>query len=102
MKANALIGGRSVALTLRVRTAITRSVMATLAAAALVLPGCQQAPAENKKEVKLPSVTVSYPVASAVVDYEEFTGRVDAVNKVGIEAMVTGYLDDIKFKDGDE
>jgi RND family efflux transporter MFP subunit len=72
-----------------------------MAAGMVVLPGCQEALPSANKQVKNLGVTVSYPIQSSVVDYEEFTGRVDAVNKVGIQAMVTGYLDDINFKDGE-
>src|SRR5579884_2272640 len=36
-----------------------------------------------------------------VADYEEFTGRIKAVKGVDIRAHVTGYLDKIRFKDGD-
>jgi RND family efflux transporter MFP subunit len=74
--------------------------VALFAAVLAALPGCAESPAESKKEMKLPAVTVSYPLRGEVVDYEEFTGRVDAVNKVGVQAMVTGYLQNIKFKDG--
>jgi RND family efflux transporter MFP subunit len=73
-----------------------------LLAGMITLPGCQEALPHSNKDAKLPAVTVTYPVQRPVVDYEEFTGRVDAVNKVGVQAMVTGFLDEIKFKDGAE
>src|SRR5580765_5726381 len=74
-----------------------------LVAGAAALPGCSQAPAQSKQDAKpLPSVTVSRPVQQEVVDYEEFTGRIDAANKVGVQAMVTGYLKKINFKDGED
>jgi membrane fusion protein, multidrug efflux system len=73
-----------------------------VAAATVAMPGCQEALPSAKKEMKKPGVTVSYPIQNSVIDFEEFTGRVDAVNKVGIQAMVTGYLDEIKFKDGED
>src|SRR6185295_14854307 len=80
-------------------------VMATtfLAGAALAaLPGCSQAPAQNKSQSKRPSVVVTHPTKLEIFDYEEFTGRIEAANKVGIQAMVTGYLKKINFKDGDD
>jgi RND family efflux transporter MFP subunit len=73
-----------------------------LATATLALPGCGHAPAQSAGEAKPTGVTVVKPVEMDVTDYEEFTGRADAANKVGVQAMVTGYLDDIKFKDGDD
>ncbi|HYV35444.1 MAG TPA: efflux RND transporter periplasmic adaptor subunit [Gemmataceae bacterium] len=75
---------------------------ACLSVALATLVGCPQAPAQNKTEPKLPVVIVSNPIEEIVVDYEEFTGRVDAANKVAIQAMVTGYLDKINFVDGED
>ena len=37
-----------------------------------------------------------------MTDYEEFTGRMEAVEKVDIRARVTGYLDKICFQEGAE
>jgi RND family efflux transporter MFP subunit len=51
---------------------------------------------------KHPHVDVSVPIADEVVDYEEFTGRIDAANKAGLQAMVSGYLDRVNFKDGED
>jgi membrane fusion protein, multidrug efflux system len=89
--------------TTRLKTGLIMAACGPLLAAAflVLLPGCQEALPHANKEVKNPGVTVSYPIQSSVVDYEEFTGRVDAVNKVAMQAMVTGYLEEIKFKDGE-
>ena len=37
-----------------------------------------------------------------VVDFEDFTGRTDAIYSVEIRSRVTGYLEKVHFKDGDE
>jgi multidrug efflux system membrane fusion protein len=37
-----------------------------------------------------------------VTDYIDYTGRVDAVNAVDVRARVTGYLEKMPFKEGDE
>jgi RND family efflux transporter MFP subunit len=66
------------------------------------LPGCERAPAQTQQAPpKFPGVTVSQPLAAEVTDYEEFTGRVEAANKVGVQAMVTGYLVEKNFIDGE-
>ncbi|HTI51171.1 MAG TPA: efflux RND transporter periplasmic adaptor subunit [Planctomycetaceae bacterium] len=49
-----------------------------------------------------PEVTVVRPVEKPVTDFEEFTGRSDAVDTVDIRARVTGFLEQTKFVDGDE
>ncbi len=61
--------------------------------------GCGQAPALAPPSV--PKVTVSQPIPREVTDYEDFTGRTDAVSTVDIRARVTGYLIKVNFKDGD-
>jgi RND family efflux transporter MFP subunit len=47
-----------------------------------------------------PAVTVSQPVSEEVLDYEEFTGRLDASDSVEVRARVSGYLDAVNFEDG--
>ena len=47
-------------------------------------------------------VTVSLPIERPVSDYEEFTGRTEAVESVDIRARVTGYLDKVCFQEGAE
>jgi RND family efflux transporter MFP subunit len=47
-----------------------------------------------------PEVVVCLPVARAVTDYENFTGRIHAAATVELRARVTGYLEKALFKDG--
>jgi len=64
------------------------------------LAGCRGA--KGPVETKPPEVVVSEPITKSVLDYEEFTGRMDAVDSIEVRARVTGYLDTANFKDGDE
>ena len=48
-----------------------------------------------------PTVTVARPESRAVVDYLEFTGTTTAVNTVEIRARIQGFLQEMKFKEGD-
>ncbi len=41
-------------------------------------------------------------MAKEIVDYDEFTARLGAVNSVEIRARVNGYLQKVNFKDGSE
>jgi RND family efflux transporter MFP subunit len=43
---------------------------------------------------------VAHPVVREIVDWDEYTGRLAAVDSVDVRARVSGYLDEIKFKDG--
>src|SRR5262245_32035547 len=47
-------------------------------------------------------VEVSSPVTRTVTEYETFTGRTDAVRTVDLRARVTGYLDKVNFKEGND
>jgi RND family efflux transporter MFP subunit len=45
-------------------------------------------------------VTVATPVRKEVVEWDEYTGRTEAVESVDIRPRVSGYIDRINFKDG--
>jgi multidrug efflux system membrane fusion protein len=49
-----------------------------------------------------PEVTVSQPVSQKIVEWDEHTGRFDAVEAVEVRARVSGYLDKVHFTDGQE
>ena len=67
--------------------------------AALAAAGCtkEQAP----KGAKNPKVVVTQPITHDVIDYQDFTGRLDAVNTIEIRARVTGFVTEAPFKEGD-
>jgi RND family efflux transporter MFP subunit len=47
-----------------------------------------------------PTVTVDAPVQREIVEWDEYTGRTEAVDSVEVRARVTGYLEKTHFKDG--
>jgi multidrug efflux system membrane fusion protein len=47
-----------------------------------------------------PTVTVAKPIERGVVDNDEYVGRFVAVDSVEVRARVSGYLDQIHFRDG--
>jgi len=68
------------------------------------LAGCKP---QTKGVVGLPqvgpvSVTAAKPMARRLTDWDEFTGRLTARDKVEIRARVSGYLTKISFKEGTE
>lgn len=69
-----------------------------LAAAVLLLHGCQKPPELTPPPP--PMVIVGKPVQQAVTEYAEFTGRTEAVELVEIRARVEGYLQSISFQPG--
>ena len=65
----------------------------------LLLTACaQQPPAATAPPP--PKVTVSQPISRDVVEWEEYTGRLEAVESVEVRARVNGYLQSIHFKNG--
>jgi RND family efflux transporter MFP subunit len=47
-----------------------------------------------------PQVTVSTPIVKDIVEWDEYTGQFQAVEEVEIRSRVSGYLDQIHFRDG--
>ncbi len=47
-----------------------------------------------------PTVTVAKPIERSITDQDEYVGRFVAVDSVEIRARVSGYLDQIHFRDG--
>jgi RND family efflux transporter MFP subunit len=72
-----------------------------IAMAWATITGCNQE--KPQLAVTRPQVVlVSQPVTREVTDFEDFTGRSDAVFSVEVRARVTGYLDQVRFEDGSE
>lgn len=71
---------------------------------ALAAAGCAPNGGEASKAPppKPPEVIVSLPVRKVVTDYEDTTGRLEAVKTVDVRARVTGYLEKVHFKEGAE
>jgi multidrug efflux system membrane fusion protein len=67
--------------------------------AALPAAGCARAPAAAGP--KTVEVGVTHPITAEVADYEDFTGRLDAIKTVDIRARVSGYVTEVPFKEGD-
>ncbi len=61
--------------------------------------GCQKPPPPLAPP-KPPEVIVGKAVAQEIADFEEFTGRTEAIETVEIRARVTGYLEKILFAEG--
>jgi RND family efflux transporter MFP subunit len=65
-----------------------------------LLAGCGEKPAPQAGAAA-PPVTVAQPVKRTVTDWDEFTGRFDAVEEVQVRARVGGFVTNVEFKDGD-
>jgi RND family efflux transporter MFP subunit len=47
-----------------------------------------------------PEVTVANPLVRRLTEWDEFTGRFEPVQQVEIRARVSGYLQEVRFEDG--
>ncbi|MCX7313623.1 MAG: efflux RND transporter periplasmic adaptor subunit [Alphaproteobacteria bacterium] len=65
-----------------------------------VLVACGQSPAPGGGPPPAPTVTVAKPVERGLTERDEYVGRFVAVDSVEIRPRVSGYLDQIHFRDG--
>jgi len=68
--------------------------------AALALAGCGDKPPQAAAPPP-PPVTVAQPTKHVVTDWDEFTGRFEAVEEVQVRARVGGFVPSVEFRDGD-
>jgi len=73
---------------------------AALILLAPALAGCGQGQPPGSGPPPPPTVTVGKPVERGIVDQDEYVGRFVAVDSVEVRARVSGYLDQIHFRDG--
>jgi len=71
---------------------------AVLLACVFCIAGCN--PPEARPAQERPSVAVANPIVKEIVDWDEYTGRFAAVDAVDVRTRVGGYLDEIRFNDG--
>jgi RND family efflux transporter MFP subunit len=71
-----------------------------MAVAVFMLNACSEKPAQQAAVPALP-VTVAQPVTRTVTDWDEFTGRFEAVEEVQVRARVGGFVTGVQFRDGD-
>lgn len=86
--------------------AICRAAFTTsLLLAATLLAACDRAQpdaaASGQASRPPPPVDVATPLVKPVVEWDEYTGRFEAVQRVEVRARVSGYLDAVQFTDGD-
>jgi RND family efflux transporter MFP subunit len=68
-----------------------------------MMAGCGNSQAQpGSLQPPPPEVQVSLPITREVTDYEDFPGRMEAINDITLRARVTGYLDKALCPEGAE
>lgn len=65
-----------------------------------LLTSCKSDNQESAQQQYTPEVEVAKPLKKEVVEWDEYIGRFQAVERVEVRARVSGYLDKILFTDG--
>lgn len=68
----------------------------------MALIGCGNHDDSASKQGQLPNVKIAQPLSQEVTEWDEYTGRIEAVNSVDIRARVSGYLEKVNFRAGDK
>jgi RND family efflux transporter MFP subunit len=80
---------------------VCQSAISTIFATAMVVgfEGCKKA---SPPAPPPPAVTVANPLQKEITDWNEYTGRLTAVESVEIRPRVSGHVDSIHFVEGQE
>jgi multidrug efflux system membrane fusion protein len=76
-----------------------RGIRPLIVLLAVALSACSEKPPQQAAAAA-PPVTVAPPVKRTVTDWDEFTGRFEAVEEVQVRARVGGFVTNVEFRDG--
>jgi multidrug efflux system membrane fusion protein len=69
---------------------------------ALLLVACGSGRTEERRTPPVPAVSAAEVVVRDLTRWDEFTGRVEAVEAVDVRARVDGYIDQVSYREGEE
>src|SRR5437868_850104 len=75
------------------------SILAMLLLSITEMPGCDRAQGQQQAP-PAPMVTVAQSVVRQVVEWDEYTGRLEGSEMVDVRPRVGGYIQSILFQDG--
>ena len=82
-----------------VRALTSLAVSGALLAALVGLSGCRSE-ATTAQQAPAPQVSVASALERDVTEWDEFTGRLEAVESVEVRPRVTGYIESVNFTEG--
>jgi RND family efflux transporter MFP subunit len=81
----------------RIKILLISPLLILFSGLTLLSTGCKRQEAPSAPP---PKVTVSQPLVRELIEWDEYTGRLEAVDSVEVRARVNGYLQSIHFQDG--
>lgn len=79
---------------------VLKKTAAALGLASAILNSCEKP--HPAMQMPPATVTVAHPTKQKIHEWDEFTGRLEAVQSVNLFSQATGYLEKIHFTDGQE
>lgn len=76
-----------------------KSIVYASFASAVIAAGCSQTAAQQGPPPP-PQVTVAQVIERGVTEWDEFTGRLQAVDSVEVRPRVSGYVEAVRFHEG--
>jgi len=84
---------------MKTRSSLRRIGSAVLLAGTItIIAGCTRKAA--RQQTKPPPVTVAPVEHREIVEWDEFTGRIEPVDSVEVRPRVSGYIQEVRFKSG--
>jgi len=77
-------------------------VLSILAVVSATLSACARNEAATNAAPPAPQVTVAQVLSKPVTEFDDFTGRFEAIDRVEIRPRVTGYISSVNFTEGSE
>ena len=102
MNSEARMSADSHRLTLRraVRQYFPSGLLAIVTLVTMLGCGTQTDSGAKPAQPPPPAVKIAQPLAQDVTEWDEYTGRIEAVSSVEVRARVSGYLEKVNFKAG--
>ncbi len=83
-----------------IAAATVASVAILGAAATQFAPSNASPAADTPIEAPATPVTVAYPTVKPIIEWDEYTGRFEAIDRVDVRSRVSGYLTEVAFTEG--
>ena len=78
-----------------------RFTTAVVCTCLFLISACSQ-PEQPQQGMPTPQVDIANPIQATITEWDEYSGRFEAVSEVEIRARVSGYVESVNFVDGQQ